>query len=435
MRFELFIAHRHLTRRRKTGFISLISFISVAGVTVGVAALIIVLSVMSGFDRELKRKIVSVQPHLRIEKVNGVDDAERDIAAIKNQNIPNLVSVSGYIEGQAILRSDKNAQGVIVRGVDVVNEDLSFFEKNLVSGTISFQESVSSETKRTWWFKKKKTVARTPSIVIGDGLARRLQVQIGDIVYVITPSMEKKNPFLPLPMHVKTWPVLVRGIYNVGMNDFDTQLALIDIREAQKLYRMEGKVTGISARFSNVDDAEKWKWILAGEFSNQYVFASWQDMNQNFFQALKVEKALQTILLSLIIMVAAFNIVSTLIMVVMEKTKDIGILRALGATRASIRRIFLIEGVGYGFWGIAFGVGLGLWASYKINDLADFLEKTFGFDVFPKDIYLFDRIPAEVHYSDVWMVAAFAFSTAVLAAFYPAHRAASMKPVEALRYE
>ena len=169
-RFELFIAHRHLTRRRKTGFISDLLYFG-SGVTSRRCGLIIVLSVMSGFDRELKRKIVSVQPHLRIEKVNGVDDAERDIAAIKNQNIPNLVSVSGYIEGQAILRSDKNAQGVIVRGVDVVNEDLSFFEKNLVSGTISFQESVSSETKRTWWFKK--TVARTPSIVIGDGLARR----------------------------------------------------------------------------------------------------------------------------------------------------------------------------------------------------------------------------------------------------------------------
>lgn len=435
MKFELFIAHRHLTRRRKSGFISLISLISIGGVALGVMALIVVLSVMSGFDSELKRKIVSVQPHLRIEKYDSWENSDVDMKKIRALNVPDLKTVARFIEKQAILRTDNSAQGVVVMGVDTENEDLSFYEKHLVSGTFAFQESVYTETKRTWWFKRKIQKSNVPSVILGDILAARLRAQVGDVLHLITPEPEKKNPFLPLPEHVKTWPVLVRGVFHLGMSDADSQLALISLDTAQKFYHMEGRITGLALRFGNVDAAEKWKWILAGEFSSQYVFASWYDMNQNFFQALKVEKALVGILLSLIVVVAAFNIVSTLIMVAMEKTKDIGILRALGATRAAVRRIFLIEGMSYGFWGMVIGVGLGVWASLKINDLADFLKTTFGIEVFPRDIYIFDKIPAEVHMKDVLMIAGFAFAIAVVAALYPAHRAASLKPVDAIRYE
>lgn len=435
MRFELFIAHRHLTRRRKTGFISLISLISVGGVAIGVMALIVVLSVMSGFDSELKRKIVSVQPHLRIEKHENWEKADADMQKIRSLNIPNLKSMARFIEKQAILRTDQSAQGVVVMGMDTENEDLDFYQNSLVSGTLGFQESVYTESKRTWWLKKKTQKSNVPSVMIGDILAARLKVQVGDLLYLITPEPEKKNPFLPLPMHVKTWPVLVRGVFHVGMSDADAQLALISLEAAQKFYHMEGKITGLGLRFSNVEDAERWKWVLAAEFPSQYVFASWYDMNQTFFQALAVEKFLVGILLSLIIVVAAFNIISTLIMVSMEKTKDIGILRALGATRAAVSRIFLIEGMSYGFWGTVLGVGSGVWASLKINDLSEFLKTTFGLEVFPRNIYIFDKIPAEVHSKDVVTIALFAFALAVLAALYPAHRAASLKPVEALRYE
>ncbi len=435
MKFELFIAHRHLTRRRKSGFISLISLISIGGVAIGVMALIVVLSVMTGFDTELKRKIVSVQPHLRIEKYQSWENSEEDMRKIRSLNISSLKNVARFIEKQAILRTDDSAQGVVVMGVDTENEDMAFYQKNIVSGTLGFQESVYTESKRTWWFKKKTQKSNVPSVVIGDILAGRLRAQVGDLIYLITPEPEKKNPFLPLPMHVKTWPVIVRGIFHVGMSDADANLALISLEAAQEFYHMEGKITGLGLRFFNVDDAEKWKWPLAGEFSNQYVLASWYDMNQSFFQALKVEKFLLGILLLLIVVVAAFNIVSTLIMVAMEKTKDIGILRALGATKSAVRRIFMIEGMSYGFWGMILGVGFGVWFSLKINDLADFLKSTFGLEVFPRDIYIFDKIPAEVHMSDVVTIAGIAFVLAVIAALYPAHRAASLKPVEALRYE
>lgn len=436
MAFELFIAHRHLTRRRKTGFISLISFITVSGIAIGVAALIIVLAVMTGFDNELKRKIVSVQPHLRIEKVDPIEDAAADIQKILAHKIPTLKSVARVIEKQAILRSEHGAQGIVVLGIDTQNEDLNFYQNNLMSGTMGFQDSVYTETKRSWWFFKKKTQqSSVSSIIIGDVLASRLKAQVGDVINLVTPESEKQNPFLPLPMNVKTWPVLVRGIFHVGMIDADAQLVLLNLETAQKFYNMENKAMALDLRFTKVDEAEKWKWVLAGDFSSQYYLRSWYDMNQNFFQALKVEKTLLSILLSLIIVVAALNIISTLIMVSMEKTKDIGILRALGATKAAIRRIFLIEGISYGFWGLVIGVGLGLLASFHINDVSNFIRDVFGFELFPKDIYIFDRIPAEVQSGDVVVVAFFAFTIAILAAFYPAHRAASLNPVEALRYE
>ena len=433
MGFEGFIAKRHLMRRKKTGFISLISLISVTGVAVGVMALIVVLAVMSGFDRELKEKIVSVNPHLRIEKIGGISRPDADLKKILAHEIPDLISAAKFVEGQAILKFGEKATGVIVKGIDKEREDTSIFSKHIVSGSFDLKDFKYYQEKRFFKLFRKRKATNQGSIILGENLARNLGVQVGDVIEVISPVSRKGKTSFSL--HVESIPFLVRGVFRVGMNDFDSALALMDVSRAQRVYKLGNRVTGISLRFRNVDDAEKWKWILSGDFSNQYIFRSWYDLNHNFFQALKVEKSVMTILLALIILVAAFNIVSTLTMVVMEKTKDIGVLRALGATRMSIRRIFLMEGFSIGSIGVFLGACLGLLLAFNLNTVADFLKDTTGLEVFPSDIYLFDKIPSEIHLGEVGIIVLFALIAAVLAGFYPSHRAAALNPVEALRYE
>ena len=433
MSYSYFIASRHLTRRRKKGFISLISLISIGGVGVGVMALIVVLSVMGGFDRELKRKIVNVQPHLRIEKVGGVDDVHAEIQKLKSIDSGQLLSISAFIEGQAILKAGANATGVVIKGVDTERESLEIFKDHLVSGELSFDAAPYQETKRSLLFFKKTVSYEYGGILLGKYLARSLNLKVGDVVQFISPASAKVDSIMNLK--VETFPFIVRGIFNVGMNEFDSSLALIELKQAQKVYQLGNKVTGMSLRFKDVDQAEPLKWQLVQHYPPDYYFRSWFDMNYSFFRALKVEKSVMTILLALIILVAAFNIVSTLTMVVMEKTKDIGILRALGATQFGIARIFLIEGLCIGFFGILIGAVSGVWLAMNLNPVADFLKHTTGLEVFPRDVYFFEKIPSEIHASDVAWIVAFAMLACVMAGLYPAIRASQLKPVEALRYE
>jgi len=348
MGFETFVAWKHLTHRRKTGFISLISMISVAGVAVGVMALIVVLAVMSGFDRELKSKIVNVQPHIRIEKVGGVTHLDHDIRTIQAQLLPNVISIAGFVEGQAILKSSSNAIGVLVKGLDAGKEDLSIFRKHLYAGKMDLTDTVTYETKRRWFFSQEVIEKRYGGIVLGANLAQILRVRVGDSVTLISPFQDGGKGLLSGKAESRAF--ILKGVYRVGMSDFDSSLALISLDQAKEVYHLGDRVSGISIRFQDVDDAERWKFHLASLFPSTYHIRSWYDMNENFFRALKVEKSVMTILLALITLVAAFNIVSTLIMIVMEKTKDIGILRALGATQRSIRRIFVMEGFSVGFF-------------------------------------------------------------------------------------
>ncbi len=433
MGYEQFIAKKHLAARRKSGFISIISMISVAGVAVGVMALIVVLAVMSGFDRELKNKIVSVQPHVRIERMGGIENRFDDIAKIKEMGVPGIQNISAFIEGQAILRSTDDATGVIIKGLDLQNEDLSVYQKHMVHGTLDFEDSVMTQTKKRFFFFKTTVEKRTGSIALGEELANRLRVRVGDAVTLISPFQDPKKPLAFAKAETK--PFVVKAIFRVGMNDFDASLALISLDQAQDMYHLGTRVTGISLRFYDVDDAERWKLRIRGGFTSDYFIRSWYDMNHNFFQALKVEKSVMTILLALIILVAVFNIVATLTMVVMEKTKDIGVLRAIGATRASIRKIFLIEGFTIGFYGIVAGTLFGLLMAFNLNPISDFLKQTTGIEVFPSDIYYFDRIPSEVHVQDVLITVAFALIASMMAGVYPAHRAACVNPIEALRDE
>ncbi len=431
-KFERFMAWKHLTRRRKTGFISLISLISITGVGVGVMALIVVLSVMSGFDQELKSKIVNVQPHLRIERMGGVTDYLKDIETITTLKIPNITAAAPFIEGQAILRSPSNATGVVIKGIDPQREDLSIYRGHLVSGDIQFEDTVYTQKIKKWGLFSEVTEHRLGSIYIGENLAMMLRVHVGDEISLVSPFQGSGKMTL---RNSQNHRFIVKGIFKLGMSDFDSSLALVSLSRAQGVFGLGNRVTGIGIRFLDVDDAQKMKPLVMSQFPANYFIRSWYDMNENFFQALKVEKSVMTILLALIILVAAFNIISTLIMVVMEKTKDIGLLRAIGATRASIKRIFIYEGFSVGFIGIIMGAVSGTLIALNLNTISEFLKETTGFEVFPSDIYYFDRIPVQVHPEDVSVVVIFALIAAVLAGWYPSHRAANLDPVEALRYE
>ncbi|HNV85585.1 MAG TPA: lipoprotein-releasing ABC transporter permease subunit [Candidatus Omnitrophota bacterium] len=429
MGYEIFMAWKYLVGRRRSGFISLITGISVLGVAVGVMALIVVLAVMSGFDRELKRKIVGMDPHVFVEQAGGIADGGKVVDTIRKLNLPEIATVARVVQGQAIIRSEANAIGIAVRGVDSENHELDELRKFIVSGEFDFSPVVQIGPEAQ---KGNETV---PSVVIGRELARILNVQVGDPVYVISPFLKKGKGLKRFLKQAETTVFRVRGIFFVGMNDFDTQLALVGLPEAQAVYHLGGTVSGVSVRLHDVDRADELKQVLCDALGGNFFARSWIDLNRNFFSALKVEKTVMAILLFLIILVAAFNIVSTLVMVVMEKTKDIGILKALGATGWGIQRIFLLQGFAVGAFGVILGGLAGVLIALNVNPIARFVERTTGFALFPSDIYFFSEIPSEINFSDVLTIILAALIASVFAGLYPARKASALKPAEALRYE
>ena len=404
---------------------SLIALISVLGVAVGVMALIVVLAVMSGFDRELKSKIVGVQPHIILESLGGISDPDGVRAVIESLKMPEIVSIAPFVQGQGLIRSQSSAVGVVVKGIDSASEPMAVFANHLKAGTLELGEmEVTTAVGKHRWIGR---------AVIGQELAERLRVSLGDMVTVISPA-SGKDPAEAIKRATSV-PFVVSGIFRLGMSDFDSSLVLTSLKQGRAMYQLGDLVTGMSIRLRDVEAADRIKFEIQGRFGTGYIARSWMDLNRTFFGALRVEKTVMTILLSLIILVAAFNIISTLIMSVMEKTKDVGILRALGATRAAVRRIFLLQGFAVGFTGVVLGALAGLALAFNLNPVSNFLERTFGISVFPKDIYYFDQIPAEVNVPDVIVIVTFALFLSILAGVYPAHYAAKLDPVQALRYE
>lgn len=409
MPFEMFISLRYLNAKRKHRFISFISFISVTGVALGVMALIVVLAVMSGFECDMKDKVIGVYAELNIQQRNVMHDW-RDVVA-KAVTVPDVVAASPYILGQVIVRAPRQARGVVVRGIDPAGE--------------------VKTTSLGRFLSRGELPVSGPGVVVGKELAREMGFDVGDDVKVVSP-VEMDTPAGPVPIALDR---VITGIFDSGMFEYDSSLIYTDLDTAQKLFRFQGTVHGVSVKIADLDDTDRVMAALKERFPFPYAVTSWKEKNPTLFRAVNTEKKVMFIIVTLIVLVAALNIASTLIMVVMEKTKDIGILKAIGVRPLSIMAIFTAEGAIIGSTGALLGTVAGLLFLEYINVIAASIDWLTGFNPFPSDIYYFDKIPVEFSWVRIALTAAIALALSTLAALYPAWKASRLDPVEALRYE
>ncbi|MFH1215366.1 MAG: lipoprotein-releasing ABC transporter permease subunit [Pseudomonadota bacterium] len=412
MNFESFICFRYLKAKRKQGFISLITFISVAGVAVGVMALIVVLAVMAGFTTELRNKILGVNSHIVVQSLDGtMNDYRLQEEIIRATE--GVQSVTPYVYAQTMITSGSNSTGIVVRGIDPRGaSSVLSLSSQLVSGDLSQLDST----------KQKDSGSSPPGIILGKHLARQLRTGVGERVRLLTPS----GPLTPMGVIPKIKTCEIVGIFDTGMYEYDSSLAYVSILTAQQLMSLGDTVHGIEIKVDDIDKANLLATEIEKKLGPGFAAKDWMSMNQNLFSALKLEKTAMFIILTLIVLVAAFNIISTLIMVVMEKTKDIAILKSMGATSRNIMRIFIYEGLIIGCTGTALGVvgGLGL---CKILSKYQFIK-------LPSDVYPMSTLPVKVLPFDVTFIATSAVLITFLATLYPSWQASRIQPAEALRY-
>jgi lipoprotein-releasing system permease protein len=416
MPFELFIGLRYLKAKRKSTFISLITLISVAGVALGVMALIIVLAVMTGFEEDLKEKILGTNAHVVVLSTTGAMDEYHPLLD-KVRKMDGVVAATPFIYNQVMLSSGRNVSGVVLRGIDVATDaKVTNLHKSMVEGNLQ---------------KLEDPTAKTPGVVVGKELAKNLGLFVGDTIDVISP-MGNITPFgmMPKLRHFK-----LVGIFNTGMFEYDSTLAYVSLDEAQQFLGMGDVVTGIQLKVRDVYKTGELVQKLNATLGPSYHARDWMQMNKNILFALKTEKSVMFVILTLIVLVAAFGIASTLFMVVMEKTRDIAILKSMGATSRSIMRIFVFEGVIIGVFGTAIGVLSGLLVALNLEPIVGFIQRMTGFELFSKDIYYLDHFPSRVIPSDVLLISVTAVLISFIATLYPSWAASRMAPAEALRYE
>lgn len=410
MSFITFVSGRYLRTRRKRAFISLITLLSIAGVSVGVMALIVVIAVMAGFETDLRQRIMGIRPHLVITKS---DAAFSDHVAVLKQiaPIPGIESASAFITTHVILRTPTRASGALLKGVDATSG------KHWISGTDTGRLATGLIGDAA-----SQADPRRPGIILGRELAANLDVRPGDTLHMISPR-GMLSPAGHMPAMVR---FAVVDLLESGMHEFDGTLALIDLVEAQKLLRMADAIGGIEIRLNHIDQANAVSTVIERVIGDAYTIENWKQMNRNLFSALRLEKTVMFIILALIVMVAAFNIAGSLVMMVMEKRKDIAILKTMGATARSIGRIFVIKGLMIGLVGTALGTSAGLL-------LCALLER-YAFIRLPSDVYYIDTLPVNLKAEDVLVIALSALVICFAATLYPARQAAGIDPVEAIRH-
>lgn len=422
MPYELLIGLRYLRAKRKSTFISIITFISTAGVALGVMALIVVLAVMTGFEEDLKEKILGTNAHVVVLKNTGhIEDYVPVMEKLKS--VPGVVAATPFIYSQVMLSTGPNVSGVVLRGIDPKTDpEVTNLGKSMVEGTLGALDTP---------VRSGAAEPPPPGVIIGKELAKNLNLSVGDPVNVVSP-LGNITPFGMVPK-MKRFRVV--GLFNTGMFEYDSTLAYIGLGEAQEFLSLGKAVTGIQLKVADVYKADVVARTINSGFDQAYFARDWMQMNKNILFALKTEKLVMFIILTLIVLVAAFGIASTLFMVVMEKTKDIAILKSMGATGRSIMKIFVLEGLIIGTAGTLIGVLSGLLVALNLESIVGFIQKVTGFELFSRDVYYLDRFPSQVVPSDVMLISVTAILISFLATLYPSWQGSRLPPAEALRYE
>ena len=417
--FELFIGLRYTRAKRKNHFISFISLTSMVGIALGVAALIVVLSVMNGFQKELRTRILGVASHLEITGSNNQLSDWQQVATYSAKQ-PHVLASAPYIMAQGMLSYDQGVQGAIIRGVLPVAEDkVADLGRNMKVGQLA------------------DLSAGEFGIILGADLAYNLGAQVGDKVVVMAPQ----GQFTPAGVVPRLKQFTVVGLFQVGMYEYDAGLALIHMEDAAKLYRMGDSVSGVRLKLDDLFGAPDIAAIMAAQLNvnastkSQYYVSDWTRQHANFFKAVQMEKRVMFIILTLIVAVAAFNIVSTLVMAVTDKRADIAIMRTLGASPASIMSIFIIQGALIGVIGTALGAVFGIVVALNISTIIPFIEGLFHVQFLSKEVYAISDLPSDLIWSDVIVIVMMSFLLSLIATLYPSWRASKINPAEALRYE
>jgi lipoprotein-releasing system permease protein len=411
--YELYVGLRYTYTKRRTHFISFISVTSMLGIALGVTALITVLSVMNGFETELRDRILGMAAHATITTTDGsLKDWQSVASMIEKQ--PHVLASAPYVSGESMLSNGKFVSGALVQGVLPGQEErVSDVSLHISDGNLELLKPGEY------------------GIILGKDLARSLGAGVGDAITVVSPQVT----IAPTGILPRLRRFTVLAIFEVGMYEYDRGVALVHIQDAARLFRLQDSVSGLRLMLDDVFDAPLVSYALGAALPPDFQVEDWTRRHANFFRAIKTEKRVMFIILTLIVAVAAFNIVSTLIMVVTDKRSDIAILRTLGASPRSIMTIFIIQGVVIGVFGTLLGVAGGVGLALNIETIVPAIERFFNVQFMSADVYYISEVPSELHWQDVWIMSLVALVLSVLATLYPAWRAARTHPAEALRYE
>ena len=410
---ELFIGLRYTRAKRRNHFVSFISLTSILGVTLGVAALIIVLSVMNGFELEMRNRILGMTAHATVSDITGTLTNWRSVST-KLKDHKRIEGMAPYITNEAMLNNGRRVSGAIIKGILPSEENnVSKVGTSMVSGT-------TSELRPGRY-----------GIILGSALANVLGTYEGDKVTLITPQAN----FTPIGAVPRLRRFTVVGIFEVGMQEFDRNTAIIHLEDAQKVFSFKDNISGLRLKLDDLFDAPVIAAELTEKLGDDYWVSDWTKNHVNFFRALKMEKTVMFIILFMIVAVAAFNIVSSLVMTVTDKEPDIAILRTIGMTPKSIMAIFMIQGTVIGILGVFFGLAIGVPVALNIETLIPTIEAYFQTDFLPCDVYYICDLPSDLHTRDTIGISLIAMALSFLATIYPAWRASKVDPIEALRHE